>query len=454
MASASRRRILVTVGMGPWPFDRLVEAVRGLVDEHDVFVQTGTSTVDPGCPHAPFIGYQELVDRMADADIVITHAGNTVRLVQRAGGVPIAIARERSRGEMGNDHQVAYLRQEEEHGRVIAVWDVSSLPEAVAKHGVEAERLLADRRLAAESDPEDVADRLDATLARLTGRRTPEPARSTPGWDDRFAAGTAAPGRTARVGANPFARHPVRRYDFAWRQLAGRSGRPHDHGAGFGDVAGPVAASPRRRVSAVEAKLDYADEIHRRFPDLEVGLIRPEGHVPFDDATFASVSMLDVLEHVADERILLREAHRVLIDDGIAVVSVPRRHLFSWLDPDNAKYRWPRLHRYVYRRRFGDAAYAKRFGDTSDGFDGDIAVNRGWHTNYRTAELFGLLRECGFEPQVVEGANLFWRWFHIPYLLGGRRLKAVAERAIRIDGALFTSPRIAGNLFVVARRSA
>ena len=35
--------LLVTVGMGPWPFNRLVTAVAPLCAYHDVFVQTGAS---------------------------------------------------------------------------------------------------------------------------------------------------------------------------------------------------------------------------------------------------------------------------------------------------------------------------------------------------------------------------------------------------------------------------
>ena len=47
--------VFVTVGMGPWPFDRLVRAVARLCDEHEVFVQTGTSSVTPPCPYRPFL---------------------------------------------------------------------------------------------------------------------------------------------------------------------------------------------------------------------------------------------------------------------------------------------------------------------------------------------------------------------------------------------------------------
>src|SRR5215468_8253051 len=100
--------VLVTVGMGAWPFDRLIRAIIPLCAVHRVFVQTGTSRIAPPCPHAPFLPYADLIERIRAADVVITHAGNTVRLVQRAGKVPIAVARRASLGEMSNDHQVAY----------------------------------------------------------------------------------------------------------------------------------------------------------------------------------------------------------------------------------------------------------------------------------------------------------------------------------------------------------
>jgi UDP-N-acetylglucosamine transferase subunit ALG13 len=145
-------QVVVTVGMGRWPFDRLVSAVSRLAGEHDVFVQTGTSTVQPPCPWAPYIAPSELDRRVSEADVVITHAGNTVRTVQRLGLVPVCVAREASRGEMGNDHQVQYLRAEQRTGRALAVWgDVDALAEGlvavVGSHAGLAAELVASRPL-------------------------------------------------------------------------------------------------------------------------------------------------------------------------------------------------------------------------------------------------------------------------------------------------------------------
>lgn len=164
-------RILVTVGMGPWPFDRLIGAVAPLCSEHEVFAQTGTSSLRPPCPHEAFIPADELRKRMDEADVIITHAGNTVRLVQRSGRVPIAVARTSALGEMGNDHQVAYLRQEERSGPVVAVWDVRDLPREVARHGERQARLLKERPLPPAATPEHIVEVMTSLSARLCGGR-------------------------------------------------------------------------------------------------------------------------------------------------------------------------------------------------------------------------------------------------------------------------------------------
>jgi UDP-N-acetylglucosamine transferase subunit ALG13 len=164
-------RILVTVGMGPWPFDRLVGALAPLCTDHEVFAQTGTATVRPPCPHRPFVPFGELRERIGAADVVITHAGNTVRLVQRAHKVPIAVARQAGLGEMGNDHQVHYLRMEEVSGPAVAVWDVAELPQAVSVHSSEQARLLRERPVPPAATPDHIIETLDSLCLRLVRRR-------------------------------------------------------------------------------------------------------------------------------------------------------------------------------------------------------------------------------------------------------------------------------------------
>ena len=247
---------------------------------------------------------------------------------------------------------------------------------------------------------------------------------------------------------SPFARHPLRRYEFAWRQLDGRTGRHLDLGCGTGDFLTILYAGGSVTAEGADPHPGYLAALRAEQPGLTLHQLTVGAPLDLPDAHYASITALDVLEHVPDEATFLAEAHRVLAPGGLLVVTVPRRHVFSFLDPDNAKFRLPRLHRWVYSRRFGAGVYRERFEDLSNGLRGDMSVGRDRHTNYRTADLLRLLRENGFEPAVVTGANLFWRWLQIPALFTGGPLRRLLERGIHLDGRLFRS----ANLFIAARR--
>jgi 2-polyprenyl-3-methyl-5-hydroxy-6-metoxy-1,4-benzoquinol methylase len=407
-------RVVVTVGMSRWPFDRLVRAADGLHPMHDVFVQTGNASVSPTCPHCRFLPFSQLQERLQAADVVVTHGGNTVRLVQRLGKVPIAVARESSRGEMSNDHQVEFLQHEAGQGRVISVWNVEELSAAVESHPLREAEILRTRRAPNPLSSAEIAARLDGVLVALT--------------------------------QSPFRGHPLARYAYAWNALSMRSGRHLDIGCGTGEFLTTLAATSRLECHGVDPHAGYLGEMTQRAPDIPTTLISSDGRLPFDDASFDSVSLLDVLEHVADERVTLSEARRVLRPEGLVVVTVPRHHLFSLLDPDNAKFRLPRMHRLVYSLRFGCDTYRERFLDRENGLFGDMSVGRDQHTNYRDNHLRLLLEEAGFELRDSSRANLFWRLFQIPALLTGGSLQHALERAIALDASLFHR----ANLFVCA----
>jgi len=162
--------VVVTVGMGPFPFDRLLEALDPVCRVHHVFAQTGPSMVEPPCAHRAFLPPSELQARLAAADVVVTHGGNTVRLVQRMGKVPIAVARRARYGEMPNDHQLAYLAAESERGLVVVLDDVTDLEGAVTRHPAVEARVLADRPRPPGVDREAIATTLDALILPIAGR--------------------------------------------------------------------------------------------------------------------------------------------------------------------------------------------------------------------------------------------------------------------------------------------
>jgi SAM-dependent methyltransferase len=171
--------------------------------------------------------------------------------------------------------------------------------------------------------------------------------------------------RLDRLG--PFARHPLRRYDFAWRQLVGIDGAHLDLGCNDGLFAHALATIGGRRVVGVDVMADYLAEAVARTPRPVVVQVDRWARLPFPSAVFGSASLLDVLEHVPDEDSVLAEVARVLAPGGRLVVTVPARHLLSVLDPDDAKFRFPRAHAAIYRARFGDQRYRERFVDLSNG---------------------------------------------------------------------------------------
>lgn len=250
--------------------------------------------------------------------------------------------------------------------------------------------------------------------------------------------------------ANPFERHETRRYGYAWDKLGGRTGRHLDIGCNRGAFLSAVQATTALECHGIDAHAGYLEEARADHPHLHLThAALGDPALPYPDGHFTSVTLLDTLEHVPDERDCLAEVARVLAPGGIVVITVPRRHIFSFMDPDNAKYRWPRLHRWIYSRRFGADVYHARFVDLSDGLRGDIAAEKREHTNYADATLVALLRSSGLEPIEVTGANLFWRFFHIPALLTrNATLRHLCERCIYWDGRTFT----AANLFVTAKR--
>lgn len=236
-------------------------------------------------------------------------------------------------------------------------------------------------------------------------------------------------------GLNPFREHPVRRYAWAWSQIQGRRGAHLDLGIGDGAIfLKELAASRPDPTVGADAHSGYLRAARAEVDSLELVQVEVGGRLPFRTGVFASATLLDVLEHVGDETTTLRELHRTLRPGGLLVVSVPALHRLSWLDPDDIKYRSPRLHRRVMGPRYRNGTYEQRFIDISDGLVGDIAADRHHHRNYDPSELIERIAAPGFRPLSRSGANLFGRPAEAVRLLTAGRPRRVLGRLIRLDG--------------------
>ena len=134
--------IFVTGGTHEQPFDRLVKYVDelkrdGIITE-DVFIQTGYCTYKPRyCQWSKFVSYKEMITKVEQARVVITHGGPSSFIMPlQIGKTPIVVPRQQKYGEHINDHQLEFVKLVDERMKtIIPVYDICRLKEAVLNHG-------------------------------------------------------------------------------------------------------------------------------------------------------------------------------------------------------------------------------------------------------------------------------------------------------------------------------
>jgi UDP-N-acetylglucosamine transferase subunit ALG13 len=124
--------IFVTLGTHHDPFPRLIEGLQAL-DAEELVVQYGHS---PAPLHAAetsqFLPFEDLIEQIRTADVVVTHAGvGSILTCLRLGRTPLVVPRQSRFGEHVDDHQVELTRALARERKVIPVWDMSDLPRLV-----------------------------------------------------------------------------------------------------------------------------------------------------------------------------------------------------------------------------------------------------------------------------------------------------------------------------------
>jgi len=139
--------IVVLVGTNPYSFERLVKAVDDIAADgkKEFFVQLGNTPYEPhNCSFERFIDKPVLEEMMEVADVVICHGGfGSIRDGLAHGKPVIAVPRQQALGEC-MDRQEELVRELEDQGRILAVYDIAALEEAIEKaksfHGNQGER--------------------------------------------------------------------------------------------------------------------------------------------------------------------------------------------------------------------------------------------------------------------------------------------------------------------------
>jgi SAM-dependent methyltransferase len=125
----------------------------------------------------------------------------------------------------------------------------------------------------------------------------------------------------------------VARWTQAMRATPLCKGRVLDLGCAFG-VATRLLRQRGFDALGVDASPAYIARARRADPT-GTYLLADATSVPLPDASFDAVFLLDVLEHLPDERTALAEVCRLLLPGGTLVLSVPHRSPLAWLDSLN-----------------------------------------------------------------------------------------------------------------------
>jgi SAM-dependent methyltransferase len=149
---------------------------------------------------------------------------------------------------------------------------------------------------------------------------------------------------------------------------------------------------------------------------------------------FDIVTVIGVIEHIHDQDSVIVELARLLKPKGLMIVAVPGRHVFSFLDMGNWKFKFPKIHKFFVRFSMSESEYQYRYVSNEYGCIGDIEAEKAYHEHFSLDSLTTLLNKTQkFEILEVDGTGFFYRILvNIQYFLP-KVLKGVLARLIEWD---------------------
>ena len=142
--------IFVTIGMHTAGFERLIrkmDELAGTTNE-EVVMQIGYTKYTPKtAKYFQFTTEDELKELSLKARVVVTHGAMTIVDALEQGTPVVAVPRLQKYREHINDHQLYFVQELEKDGKVIAVYNVDKLEEALKKADLKPVDLAKDRRL-------------------------------------------------------------------------------------------------------------------------------------------------------------------------------------------------------------------------------------------------------------------------------------------------------------------
>ena len=124
-----------------------MDQIAGRIDE-EVIMQIGRTEYTPrNAKYFQFTTAEELRKLCQKARVVVTHGAMTIIDALEQGTPVVVVPRLKRYNEVIDDHQLGFVRELEKEGKVIAVYDVEEIEEALKKADLKPPELAKDRRL-------------------------------------------------------------------------------------------------------------------------------------------------------------------------------------------------------------------------------------------------------------------------------------------------------------------
>jgi SAM-dependent methyltransferase len=145
-------------------------------------------------------------------------------------------------------------------------------------------------------------------------------------------------------------------------------------------------------------------------PNIDFQVITKNYKFPQADNFFDSITIIGVVEHVHDQVGLLKEIARLTKKNGLIFIAVPGKHLFSFLDMGNFKFRFPILHKFYCKLFMTEEEYHYKYVSNEFGCIGDIEAEKAWHEHFSRKSMQKLINEVeNLEIKTIDGLGFFYR---------------------------------------------
>ncbi|MDI6807227.1 MAG: PssE/Cps14G family polysaccharide biosynthesis glycosyltransferase [Candidatus Aenigmarchaeota archaeon] len=129
--------ILVTVGTHDQGFPRLIKAIDNLARniKERVILQIGYSKYKPkNCEWFEFIPYENFIELCRESNLIITHGGvGSIMISLQFKKPTVVVPRLKKFNEHVDDHQLQIAKELEKQKRVIVVYDIKELSNAIQR---------------------------------------------------------------------------------------------------------------------------------------------------------------------------------------------------------------------------------------------------------------------------------------------------------------------------------